>query len=175
MKLVILDRDGVINYDSDHYIKSADEWVPLPGSLQAIAQLNRKGYSVAVATNQSGIGRGYYTEATLEGMHQKFYDLLATEGGVIHELVYCPHLPNEGCECRKPEPGLLHMIADKLGTRLEGVSFVGDSLTDLIAAKNAGALPVLVKTGKGVETLKAGGLPQNTRVFENLDEFANSL
>ena len=175
MKLVILDRDGVINHDSDHYIKSVDEWIPLPGSLKAITQLNCKGYSVAVATNQSGIGRGYYNEETLQSIHQKFYGLLADEGGVISELVFCPHLPDEACGCRKPEPGLLLTLADRLNTLLDSVPFVGDSLTDLIAAEKAGALPVLVKTGKGARTLKTGNLPSGTQVFENLSDFVNSL
>lgn len=146
MKLVILDRDGVINHDSPHYIKSPEEWVPIPGSLEAIAKLKRAGYHIAVATNQSGIARGYYDLSTLERIHQKMHDALAMLGGKIDTLVFCPHAPDEGCQCRKPAPGLLLEIAKKLQVDLHGVPFIGDSLKDVQAARAVGCRPILVRT-----------------------------
>ena len=121
MKLIILDRDGVINQDSDAYIKSLDEWIPLPGSIDAIARLSKAGWTVAVATNQSGIGRGYYDEATLQAMHDRLRQLVAEQGGKVDLIRYCPHAPDAGCDCRKPLPGLFRQIADDLGQPLNGV------------------------------------------------------
>lgn len=156
MPLIILDRDGVINQDSDEFIKSAEEFVPLPGSLLAIARLNAAGYQVAVATNQSGIGRGLFNHCTFHAMHEKLDTLLAEVGGHIDVLTYCPHTPDAGCDCRKPLPGLLRQIADKLGLNesdLEGVPVIGDSLRDLQSAQAVGARPMLVRTGKGERTV----------------------
>lgn len=152
-RLVILDRDGVINQDSDNFIKSPEEFVPLPGSLEAIARLNAAGYRIAVATNQSGIARGLFDLETLNAMHQKLEILLTEVGGHIDVLVYCPHAPDAGCDCRKPKPGLLQQIAKKLETKLEGVPVIGDSLRDLQSAIAVDAKPMLVLTGKGERSL----------------------
>jgi D-glycero-D-manno-heptose 1,7-bisphosphate phosphatase len=157
-RVVILDRDGVINTDSEDFVKSLDEWVPLPGSIDAIARLAHAGYRVAVASNQSGLARGLLTPADLDSMHRKLRDLLAEQGGRIEMIVYCPHGPDENCECRKPKPGMLMEIARRLSVNLSGVPFVGDSLGDVLAAKAAGADPWMVCTGKGRDTL-AGGSP----------------
>ena len=174
MKLLILDRDGVINFDSDAYIKSVEEWIPLPGSIEAIAQLSKAGWTVAVATNQSGIARGYYDVATLEAMHERLRSLVAEQGGGLGLVVYCPHGPDEGCACRKPKPGMLQTIAAHYGADLAGCWFVGDSLGDLQAAQAVDAQPVLVKTGKGLQTL-AKELPVNTLIFDDLAAIAADL
>ncbi len=175
MKLIILDRDGVINEDSDAFIKSPDEWVPLPGSLAAIARLNRAGYTVAVASNQSGLARGLFDQAALEAMHEKFLALLAAAGGEVATIKYCPHGPDDHCDCRKPRPGLLHQVARELGAELKGVPVIGDSLRDLQAATAVGAQPVLVCTGKGQATLAAGNMPAGTRVFPDLAAAVDDL
>lgn len=174
MKLLILDRDGVINQDSDDYIKSVEEWIPLTGAIQAIAQLSKSGWTVTVATNQSGLARGYYDEVTLQAMHQRLRELVAEQGGELGLIVYCPHGPDDGCNCRKPQPGMLRQIAEHYCTTLEGVWFVGDSNGDLQAALAVGCQPVLVKTGKGEHTL-ANALPANTLVFEDLAAVAAQL
>ena len=153
MKLVILDRDGVINQDSDAYIKSPEEWIPIEGSLEAIADLSEKGYKVAVATNQSGIARKFFDEYTLARIHQKMVGLSEDAGGIIDAVFYCPHGPDEGCHCRKPQVGLLEEIASEFNTTLEGVPYVGDSLKDLQAARKTGCTPYLVLTGKGKQTV----------------------
>ena len=174
MKLLILDRDGVINHDSDAYIKSVEEWVPIPGSIEAIAQLSKAGWTVAVATNQSGIARGYYDLATLDAMHARLRELVAEQGGEVGLIVYCPHGPDEGCACRKPKPGMLQTIAHHYQVELAGLWFVGDSSSDLKAAQAVDSQPVLVKTGKGIKTL-AGTLPANTLVFDDLAAIAAEL
>ena len=174
MKLLILDRDGVINYDSDAYIKSVEEWLPLPGAIEAIAQLSKAGWTVAVATNQSGIARGYYDVATLEAMHERLRALVAEQGGEVGLIVYCPHGPDEGCACRKPKPGMLQTIAEHYGADLAECWFVGDSLGDLQAAQAVDSQPVLVKTGKGLLTL-AKKLPVNTLIFDDLAAVAAEL
>ena len=154
VKLVILDRDGVINEDSDDYIKSAQEWIPLAGSLEAIARLNHAGITVAVATNQSGIGRGLFSIDDLNQMHAKFQRSLARVGGHIDGIFFCPHAPDAGCDCRKPAPGLLHTIAQRFGTPLTHVPVIGDSKRDADAAISARAQPIMVKTGKGERTYR---------------------
>ncbi|WP_434772929.1 D-glycero-beta-D-manno-heptose 1,7-bisphosphate 7-phosphatase [Pseudomonas entomophila] len=174
MKLLILDRDGVINQDSDAYIKSLDEWVPIPGSVEAIARLSQAGWTVAVATNQSGLARGYYPLATLEAMHARLRALVADAGGEVGLIVHCPHGPDDGCACRKPKPGMLHTIAAHYQADLAGTWFVGDSAGDLDAALAAGAQPVLVTTGKGCKTL-AKGVPQGTLIFDDLAAVAGAL
>jgi len=174
LKLLILDRDGVINQDSDAYIKSVEEWIPLPGAIEAIAQLSRAGWTVAVATNQSGIARGYYDLATLEAMHERLRSLVAQQGGELGLVVYCPHGPDEGCACRKPKPGMLHAIAEHYGVSLARLWFVGDSLGDLEAARAVDCQPVLVKTGKGEKTL-GKTLPVGTLVFDDLAAVAAEL
>lgn len=174
MKLLILDRDGVINEDSDAYIKSLDEWIPIPGSVAAIARLSQAGWTVAVATNQSGLARGYYDEATLESMHTRLRQLVAEQGGEVGLIVHCPHGPDDGCSCRKPLPGMLEQIAAYYGADLDGLWFVGDSRGDLDAALAVHCQPVLVKTGKGLRTL-AKGLPERTLVFDDLAAVADHL
>jgi D-glycero-D-manno-heptose 1,7-bisphosphate phosphatase len=168
-KIVVLDRDGVINLDSDNYIKSADEWIPIEGSIEAIAKLKEAGYLVAIATNQSGIGRGYFSEDILAEMHQKFRDLLSEKTDMDIDLItYCPHQPGEGCDCRKPEPGLLNQISEQLGLGLENCWMVGDSLKDLQLALTHRMQPVLVRTGKGSSTEINSELPAGTVVFDDL-------
>lgn len=174
MKLLILDRDGVINQDSDAYIKSLDEWIPIPSAISAIARLSKAGWTVAVATNQSGIARGYYDLATLESMHQRLRELVAEQGGELGLVVYCPHGPDEGCDCRKPKPGMLLQIAQHYGVELRGIWFVGDSRGDLDAALAVDCQPVLVKTGKGERTL-AKPLPEGTLVFDDMAAVADQL
>ncbi|WP_186828462.1 D-glycero-beta-D-manno-heptose 1,7-bisphosphate 7-phosphatase [Pseudomonas chlororaphis] len=174
LKLLILDRDGVINHDSDAYIKSVAEWIPLPGSIEAIAQLSKAGWTVAVATNQSGIARGYYDVATLDAMHERLRTLVAEQGGELGLVVYCPHGPDEGCACRKPKPGMLQTIARHYQADLAGLWFVGDSLGDLEAAKAVDSQPVLVKTGKGEKTL-GKTLPVGTLIFDDLAAVAAEL
>lgn len=181
MKLIILDRDGVINEDSDEYIKSVDEFIPIAGSLEAISRLNNAGYTVMVATNQSGLARGYFSVEDLNDMHDKLRHLLSASGGHIDGIVFCPHGPDDHCDCRKPKPGMLLDIAKQLGTRLEGVPAVGDSLRDLQAALAVGAKPILVKTGKGLRTLEAiakmADQPElsSIPVYDNLSDYVNDL
>lgn len=152
MKLVILDRDGVINEDSPDYIRSAADWIPIPGSLEAIARLNHAGVRVAIATNQSGLARGYFDVDTLNEMHQKMHALLARVGGHVDGIFFCPHGPDEGCLCRKPRPGLYQEIARRCHKSLANVPIIGDSRRDLKPAIAFGARPILVRTGKGRDT-----------------------
>jgi D-glycero-D-manno-heptose 1,7-bisphosphate phosphatase len=174
VKLLILDRDGVINQDSDAYIKSVEEWVPIPGSIGAIARLSQAGWTVAVATNQSGIARGYYSLDTLHAMHAELRRQVTEAGGEVGMIVFCPHGPDEGCDCRKPKPGLLRTIAQHYEVSLDEVWFVGDSRSDLAAALSIGARPVLVKTGKGLKTA-SGDLPPGTLQFDDLAAVATAL
>ncbi len=164
----------MINHDSDAYIKSLEEWVPIPGSIEAIAQLSKAGWTVAVATNQSGIARGYYSPETLEAMHARLRALVAEQGGEVGLIVHCPHGPDAGCECRKPKPGMLLAIAEHYQVPLAGVWFVGDSKGDLEAALAVDAQPVLVKTGKGERTLEKG-VPQTTLIFDDLAAIAREI
>jgi D-glycero-D-manno-heptose 1,7-bisphosphate phosphatase len=178
MKLVILDRDGTINEDSDEYIKSEAEWKPLPGALEAIARLNHAGWHVVVASNQSGLGRGLFDVAALNAMHAKMHKVLAAVGGRVEAIFYCPHGPDQACNCRKPRPGLFEQIGERYGISLKGVPTVGDSARDIIAGAAVGCEPHLVLTGKG-EKLRGQPLPDNfpagTRVHENLLAFADYL
>lgn len=152
IKLIILDRDGVINHDSDNYIKSPEEWVPIAGSLEAVAQLNQ-GFKVAIATNQSGIGRGFYDVATLNQMHQKMSAMMAEYGGHIDHIEFCPHHPDDGCDCRKPKPLMLEKISNHFDVTADQVVFVGDSKSDYECSQNFGCEFVLLLTGKGLKTL----------------------
>jgi D-glycero-D-manno-heptose 1,7-bisphosphate phosphatase len=171
-KLVILDRDGVINVDSDAFIKSPDEWVAIPGSLEAIARLNQAGYRVAVASNQSGIGRGLFDMAALNAMHAKMHRQAAAVGGRIDAVFFCPHTAQDHCECRKPQPGMLKMIAERFEIVPADTPVVGDSLRDLQAGAALGFPTHLVRSGKGEKTLAAGGLPEGTKVHDDLRSFA---
>lgn len=175
MKLIILDRDGVINHDSAQFIKSPDEWKPMAGSLDAIARLTREGWRVVVATNQSGLARGLFDMTTLNAIHTKMHKAAAQAGGRIEAVFYCPHAAEANCTCRKPKPGLFEEIAARYGRELAGVPAVGDSLRDLQAAASVKARPLLVRTGKGEKTLAAGGLPDDTEVFADLGEVAEHL
>jgi D-glycero-D-manno-heptose 1,7-bisphosphate phosphatase len=168
VKLIVLDRDGVINYDSTQFIKSPDEWRPIPGSLEAIARLNHAGFRVVVATNQSGIGRGLFDMATLNAIHEKMHKALALAGGRIDALFYCPHTADAQCDCRKPKGGMLREIGQRYGIDMTGVPCIGDSARDLEAAETVGAQPMLVLTGKGEKTLREGQFPKNTVIFPDL-------
>ncbi|MFT5592063.1 MAG: D-glycero-D-manno-heptose 1,7-bisphosphate phosphatase [Oceanicoccus sp.] len=175
IKLIILDRDGVINYDSDDYVKSVDEWIPLPGSMEAIGKLTQAGYKIAVATNQSGIARGYFSVETLDAMHRKMAALAAVHGGNFDFIAYCPHGPNDKCDCRKPLPGLIHQIEAELNISAKNCYMVGDSLRDLEAGVTAGMKPVLVKTGKGERTLDKGFRLEDVIIKQDLLDFVDSL
>lgn len=171
---IILDRDGVINHDSDDYIKSVDEWQPIAGSIEAIARLHQTGIKVVVATNQSGIARGLYDETTLQQIHAKMNQLIATAGGHLTGIFYCPHGPDDGCDCRKPLPGLIQQMSDKLNIQSAGVPIVGDSVRDLEAGEAVGCLPVLVRTGKGLRSLASGKVKPETPVFDDLASFVDA-
>ena len=175
MKLVILDRDGTINQDSDQYIKSPSEWKPIPGSLEAIARLTQGGWRMVVATNQSGIARGLFDMATLNAIHAEMHRAVNQAGGRIDAIFFCPHAADANCGCRKPKPGLLREIASRMDVELAGVPMIGDSLRDVEAAAAVGAKPYLVLTGKGRKTRDAGGLPQGTEVVADLAAVAAQL
>jgi D-glycero-D-manno-heptose 1,7-bisphosphate phosphatase len=175
MKLIILDRDGVINEDSAAYIKHPDEWIPIPGSLQAIARLHQAGWKVAIASNQSGLARGYFDTTTLTAIHQKMRKALASLGGSIDALFICPHGPDQGCTCRKPLPGLFHDIARRYDLTLEGVPAVGDSMRDLQASAAAGCTPWLVQTGNGAKTIEQAHLPVGTRFAADLADAVDQI
>ena len=176
VRLVILDRDGVINEESREFVKSADEWLPLDGSIDAIAALSKGGFRVAVASNQSGLARGLFDYSALYAMHEKMRDLVAAAGGRIDHIVICPHGPDDQCDCRKPKPGLLLQVAEHFNADLEGVAFIGDSVRDLQAAVAAGARPILVQSGNGVRA--AAELPDelsDTPVYDDLRAAAAAL
>jgi D-glycero-D-manno-heptose 1,7-bisphosphate phosphatase len=174
-RLIVLDRDGVINHDSDQFIKSPDEWRPIPGSLEAIARLNHAGYRVVVATNQSGVGRGLLDMATLNAVHEKMHKALGQVGGRIDAIFFCPHTADSSCACRKPRAGMLEEIGHRYNVDMKEVPCVGDSLRDLQAADTVGAQPMLVLTGKGEKTLRDGGFPKNTVIFPDLAFAAAAL
>jgi D-glycero-D-manno-heptose 1,7-bisphosphate phosphatase len=174
-RLIILDRDGVINHDSDQFIKSPDEWRPIPGSLEAIARLSHAGYRVAVCTNQSGIGRGLFDMATLNAIHNKMHRALSLVGGRVDAVFFCPHTGDAKCECRKPQPAMMLEAGRRFGADLTTVPCVGDGLRDLQAADTAGAQPILVLTGKGEKTLRDGGFPPSTVIFPDLAFAASAL
>lgn len=173
-KYVLLDRDGVINEDSGDFIKSADEWLPIKGSLEAIALLNKHGYQVVVITNQSGVGRGHYSDAALTEMHLKMIRMVEALGGKISHIYYCPHLPEADCKCRKPKPGMLEQFGKDAEVDLTDIYFIGDSLRDIEAGIAAGAKPLLVKTGNGRKTLAANP-DLNIPIFENLYDAAEYI
>ncbi|HIE91180.1 MAG: D-glycero-beta-D-manno-heptose 1,7-bisphosphate 7-phosphatase [Methylophilaceae bacterium] len=170
MKLVILDRDGVINDDHNSFIKSPDEWTPINGSSEAIALLNEHGFTVAVATNQSGIARGLYDIATLDAIHDKMHKAIESAGGKIEAVYYCPHINEDNCDCRKPKSKMVTDIGRQFNVDLKNVAGIGDSLRDLQSFSNAGCQPMLVLTGNGEKTLSGGNLPENTLIFNDLAE-----
>jgi len=173
MTLIILDRDGVINEDSDDYIKSPDEWQPIAGSLEAIAKLSQNGYQIVIVTNQSGIGRKLFSIETLNAINMKMSTQLSQFGGVIDAIFFCPHLPKDNCDCRKPKPGLYNEISERLHTPLDAVYCVGDKMTDIKAIQSAGGKPILVRTGKGQSELDQGLVPEEIPVYDNLASFVN--
>ncbi|WP_287368469.1 D-glycero-beta-D-manno-heptose 1,7-bisphosphate 7-phosphatase [Thauera sp.] len=175
MKLIILDRDGVINADSEQFIKSPDEWKPIPGSLEAIARLNQWGWRVVVASNQSGVGRGLFGMDTLNAINDKMVRSLAQVGGRLDAIFFCPHAADSTCECRKPKSGLFQQIAERFNADLTGVPCVGDSLRDLQAGVRVGCEPYLVLTGKGMKTREDPALPPDTKIFPDLDAVAAAL
>ena len=175
MKLIILDRDGVINVDSDQFIKSPEEWKPIPGALEAIARLNQWGWRVVVASNQSGVGRGLFGMDTLNAINDKMVRSLAQVGGRLDAIFFCPHAADSTCDCRKPKPGMLLQIGERFNVDLAGVPVVGDSLRDLQAAVAAGAKPYLVLTGKGEITRASPDLPAGTLIYPDLDAVALEL
>ena len=175
MKLVILDRDGVINQDSVHYIKNPNEWIPIPDSLESIARLNQYGFSVIIATNQSGIGRGLFGIETMNAINKKMLDLLGQVGGHIDAIFYCPHTEDANCKCRKPKSGMLEEISTRFSTSLKNIPAIGDAPRDLEAYQSVGAQPILVKTGKGEETLANKFYPKNTWIFNNLSEAVDKI
>ncbi|HVA56159.1 MAG TPA: D-glycero-beta-D-manno-heptose 1,7-bisphosphate 7-phosphatase [Gammaproteobacteria bacterium] len=175
MRLVILDRDGVINYESDTYIKSPEEWLPIPGSLEAIARLHRAGFTVVVATNQAGVGRGLFNLAALDAIHNRMLAAVEASSGKLAGIFYCPHAPGNHCDCRKPKPGLLRQIEKQFGITLEGIPAIGDSLRDVEAAQAVGARAILLRTGNGEQTLQSLGSLENIEIFTDLAAAANQL
>ena len=174
-KLVILDRDGVINEDSDLYIKSPDEWIPIPGSLEAIAKLNQAGYHIAIATNQSGVGRGLYDMDMLNAIHDKLHRLLAKVGGHVDAIFFCPHAASDDCDCRQPKPGMLQAIGKRFDLSLKYVAVVGDTLPVLQAAFAVGSVPYLLLSKTGLSTKEKGGLPPSTIEMQDLRAVVDSL
>jgi D-glycero-D-manno-heptose 1,7-bisphosphate phosphatase len=175
MRLVILDRDGVINFESDAYIKSPEEWLPIPGSLEAIAKLSRAGFTLAVATNQAGVARGLFDLAALETIHSKMKTAIEVAGGRLAGIFYCPHGPEDYCDCRKPKPGLLRQIEKHFKLGLRGVPSIGDSLRDIQAARAVNARPILVRTGNGEQTLHQLTNPPDIEIYPDLATAADRL
>ena len=175
MKLVILDRDGVINHESDRFVKSPVEWKPIDGSIAAIARLNRAGYRVVVATNQSGIARGLFDISMLGRIHEKMHRHVSDAGGSIEAIFFCPHGPADHCQCRKPKPGLFNDIGERMHISLEGVPAIGDSLRDLQASATAGATPILVRTGRGEQTLENPEEIKGIPVYDDLAAAADAI
>jgi D-glycero-D-manno-heptose 1,7-bisphosphate phosphatase len=173
-RLVMIDRDGVINEDSGEFIKSVAEWQPIAGSLEAIASLHRAGWMIAVVTNQSGVGRGLYDEATLTNIHEHMRERVRAAGGELAGVYYCPHLPDAGCECRKPKPGMFRALERELGVSVVGAPYIGDRLSDVEAAEAVGARPMLVRTGTGAATVASLGA-RRVAVFDDLAAAARSL
>ncbi len=175
MKLIILDRDGVINYDSDEYIKSENEWNAIPGSLEAIARLSHNGYRVVIASNQSGLARKKFDIMDLNKIHRKMFDQLAQVGGTIDAVFFCPHGPKQDCDCRKPKPGLFNAISKRLHVPLAGIPVIGDKLSDIEAAQAVGAQAVLVCTGNGQTLVDAQKVPENVPVYDDLAAVVDNL
>jgi D-glycero-D-manno-heptose 1,7-bisphosphate phosphatase len=173
-RLVMVDRDGVINEDSDGYIKSVAEWRPIAGSLEAIGALTRGGYQVAVVTNQSGVGRGLFDEATLAAIHRHMLAAVRAAGGELAGIYYCPHTPDADCDCRKPRPGLFRNLERELGLSVRGAPYIGDKVSDVEAAEAAGARPILVRTGRGVAA-EVAAAARGVAVFDNLSAAARHL
>ncbi len=174
-KVVILDRDGVINEDSDAYIKSVDEWVPVPGSLEAIARLHKAGILLGIATNQSGVGRGLFSIDTLCDIHRHMLQEIVEHGGFVQHIFYCVHTPEDGCDCRKPKPGLLYQAAEYFACGLGNMTYVGDKVSDIQAARAAGVRPVLVRSGYGAKTEQNMDASELPPVYDDLAAFTDAL
>jgi D-glycero-D-manno-heptose 1,7-bisphosphate phosphatase len=174
-RFVAIDRDGVINEDSDEYIKSESEWIPIAGSIDGIARLTQAGFRIVIVTNQSGLSRGLFDLSALNGIHKKLQDCLSRNGGRVEMIFFCPHGPTDHCTCRKPSPGLLRQIEDRFNLDLSGLPFIGDSFSDVQAARKVGMEPILVRTGKGEQTLSDHPDLSDVRVFSNLNEAAHDL
>lgn len=174
-KVILLDRDGVINQDADDYIKSVDEWQPIPGSLEAIARLHQAGFVLGIATNQSGIGRGLFSLETLGDIHRHMLQEIINTGGLVQQIFFCPHTPEDRCDCRKPKPGLLYQAAEYFACGLGNMTFVGDKAADVSAARAAGAYPVLLRTGYGAKTEQRMDPSQVPLVYDDLAAFADAM
>ena len=169
MKIILLDRDGVINQDSDKFVKSIDEFILIPGSVDAIANLSQAGFKVVVCTNQSGLGRGLFTMEALNEMHEKLHQSVEQAGGEVDVIMFCPHTAEANCLCRKPKPGMILDICERFNVEdISQVAMIGDSIRDLQAIDNVGGIPILVKTGNGKKTLAKETLPAGTLVFDDL-------
>ena len=175
IKLIVLDRDGVINQDLARPIASPDEWTPIPGSLEAIARLTQAGWHLAVATNQSGIGRGLIDLDTLHAIHQRMHEKVNQAGGRIDVVAFCPHSDSSHCDCRKPAPGMLYTISERLDIDLSSVVVVGDSLRDMQAAMATAARPVIVRTGKGQATLDSNKGLEHIPAYDDLGSYVDAL
>jgi len=175
VKLIVLDRDGVINEASDEIIKEAQDFVPIEGSIEAIVRLSQNGYRVIVITNQSGIAHGLLTIDEVSRVHIHMQQLVASQGGRIDAVLFCPHAPDDDCSCRKPKPGMLHDLMERLNVELDGVPFVGDSLRDLQTAMVVGASPVLVKTGHGTTTLEENKRLDGIEIYDDLASFVEQM
>jgi D-glycero-D-manno-heptose 1,7-bisphosphate phosphatase len=175
-RFIFLDRDGVVNADSDNYIRNESDWVPIPGSIDAIVNLSHAGFRIAIVSNQSGLARGYFDIGTLNAMHRKLRDLISFRGGRIEMIVFCPHIPDDGCNCRKPLPGMFEQVQVRAGIDLHGIPFIGDSLKDIQAARQLNMVPVLVRTGKGIQALESGGILLNELlVYDDLKAASDDL
>lgn len=175
-RFVFIDRDGVINMDSDDYIRSPSEWIPIPGSIDALAALSHAGFRIAIVSNQSGLARGLFDLGALNSIHRKLCDLASRRGGRLEMILFCPHGPADNCGCRKPKPGLLRAVQKRAGLDLRGLPFIGDSLGDIQAAKRVGMVPMLVRTGKGIRTLAHGGAElKDVAVFDDLKAACEEL
>jgi len=178
MKLIVIDRDGTLNQDPEDFIRTPDDWVPLPGALEAVARLNHAGWRVVVASNQSGLGRGLFDVATLNAVHARMHKMLGAVGGRVEAVFFCPHAPEDDCDCRKPAPGLFHQIATRMGTPLAQILAVGDSVRDAQAAAAAGCQPHLVLTGQSAlhrDGSLPSGLPDGVAVHQDLSAFADAV
>ncbi|MEN9383756.1 MAG: hypothetical protein RI959_466 [Pseudomonadota bacterium] len=175
-KLIVLDRDGTLNMEPEDYLRAPEDWVPMPGALEAVARLNQGGWKVVIASNQSGLGRGLFDVATLNGVHARMHKLLAAVGGRVEAVFFCPHAPEDGCDCRKPAPGLFQQIMSRMGVLPAQVLAVGDSVRDAQAAAAAGCEAHLVLTGQSAQHRLGGfieGLPEGTRIHLDLSAFAD--
>jgi len=173
MRLIVLDRDGTLNENPEDFLRSPEDWTPIPGALEAVARLNQGGWRVVVATNQSGLGRGLFDVATLNAMHARMHKELAAAGARVEAVFFCPHAPEEGCDCRKPAPGLFQQIARRMKVAPSSVVAAGDSVRDAMAASAAGCEAHLIASGPAAEV--GADLPAGTRIHPDLGAFADFI